>query len=139
MGRAAMRERTSLNPMKGSTPARWQEATKLRSTAAALPPWSLPKNIQLLQPTATPRMTETRSSAAAWSSQVHLHELHEGHHVLAAGSLGVGPLWAETSWPPCWRSNSAAPLCLPDNSSFSTQALRQIIISFANGRDLIGI
>jgi hypothetical protein len=32
------------------TLARWQEATKLRSTAAVLPPWSLPKNIQLFRP-----------------------------------------------------------------------------------------
>ncbi len=54
MGWAAMRERISLSQVKGSTPALWQEATKLPSTAAVVPPWSLPKNIQLLRPTATP-------------------------------------------------------------------------------------
>src|SRR5215475_12446334 len=47
MGWEAILERTSLNQVKGSIPIRWQDATKLRSTAAVLPPWSLPKNIQL--------------------------------------------------------------------------------------------
>ena len=56
MGWEAMRESTSLNQANGSTPARWQEATKLRNTAAVLPPWSLPKKVQLRRPTATPRM-----------------------------------------------------------------------------------
>jgi hypothetical protein len=59
MGWSAMRDRTSLNQAKGSTPARWQEATKLRSTAAVLPPPSLPKNSQLFRPTATPRMARS--------------------------------------------------------------------------------
>ena len=49
MGCSAMRERTSRNQVKGSIPARWQVATKLRRTAAVLPPWSLPKKIQLLR------------------------------------------------------------------------------------------
>ena len=56
IGWELMRESTSLNQAKGSTPARWQEATKLRNTAAVLPPWSLPKNVQLRRPTAIPRM-----------------------------------------------------------------------------------
>jgi hypothetical protein len=56
MGWEAMRESTSLNQVNGSTPARWQEATKLRNTAAVLPPWSLPKKIQLRRPTAIPRI-----------------------------------------------------------------------------------
>ena len=59
MGWVAMRERMSLNQAKGSTPTRWQEAVKLRRTGAVLPPWSLPKNIQLLRPTATPRMSRS--------------------------------------------------------------------------------
>jgi len=45
-----------LNQANGSIPARWQEATKLRNTAAVLPPWSLPKKIQLRRPTAIPRI-----------------------------------------------------------------------------------
>ena len=56
IGWQAMRESTSLNQANGSTPARWQEATKLRNTAAVLPPWSLPKKVQLRRPTATPRI-----------------------------------------------------------------------------------
>jgi len=56
IGWEPMRESTSLNQANGSTPARWQEATKLRNTAAVLPPWSLPKKVQLRRPTATPRM-----------------------------------------------------------------------------------
>jgi hypothetical protein len=36
-----------LNQANGSTPDRWQEAKKLRNTAAVLPPWSLPKKVQL--------------------------------------------------------------------------------------------
>ena len=39
-----MRESTSRNQANGSTPLRLQEAMKVRSTAAVLPPWSLPKN-----------------------------------------------------------------------------------------------
>jgi hypothetical protein len=63
MGWVAMRERMSLNQAKGSTPNRWQEAVKLRRTAAVVPPWSLPKNIQLLRPTATPRMSRSVADA----------------------------------------------------------------------------
>ena len=44
---AGMRESTSWNHANGSTPHRLQEAMKLRSTAAVLPPLSLPKNVQL--------------------------------------------------------------------------------------------
>jgi len=44
-----MRDSTSLNQAKGSTPTRWQEAVKLRKTADVLPPPSLPKNSQLLR------------------------------------------------------------------------------------------
>ena len=49
MGWVAMRESTSLNQAKGSTPARWQDAVKLRRMAAVVPPRSLPKNIQFLR------------------------------------------------------------------------------------------
>jgi hypothetical protein len=42
-----MRESTSRNQANGSTPARLQEAMKLRNTAAVLPPPSLPKKVQL--------------------------------------------------------------------------------------------
>ncbi len=45
-----MREITSRNRENGSTPHRLKEATKLRSTAAVLPPLSLPKNVQLPRP-----------------------------------------------------------------------------------------
>lgn len=43
MGCVAMRARTSLNQTKGLPLMRWQQATKLRNTAAALPPISLRK------------------------------------------------------------------------------------------------
>ncbi len=56
IGYGPMRESTSLNQANGSTPARWQEATKLRNTAAVFPPRSLPKKVQLRRPTAIPRM-----------------------------------------------------------------------------------
>jgi len=56
IGWEAIRDSASWNQAKGSTPARWQEATKLRKTAAVLRPRSLPKNIQLRRPTATPRI-----------------------------------------------------------------------------------
>jgi len=56
IGWEPMRESASLNQANGSTPARWQEAMKLRNTAAVLPPWSLPKKVQLLRPTAIARM-----------------------------------------------------------------------------------
>ena len=55
MGWEAIRESTSWNQANGSTFTSSQEATKLRSTAAVLPPRSLPKNVQLLRPTAQPR------------------------------------------------------------------------------------
>jgi hypothetical protein len=42
-----MRESTSRNQANGSTAQRLQEATKLRNTAAVLPPVSLPKKVQL--------------------------------------------------------------------------------------------
>ena len=44
-----MRPSTSWNQANGSIPASSQEVTKLRSTAAVLPPLSLPKNVQLLR------------------------------------------------------------------------------------------
>ncbi len=50
MGWLATRESTSRNHANGSTPARFQEATKLRSTALVFPPWPLPKNVQLFRP-----------------------------------------------------------------------------------------
>ncbi|HUE02923.1 MAG TPA: hypothetical protein VMR62_25370 [Bryobacteraceae bacterium] len=56
IGWEAIRDSTSLNQANGSTPTRWQEATKLRKTAAVLPPWSLPKKVQLRRPTATLRI-----------------------------------------------------------------------------------
>ena len=55
MGWEAIRESISWNQANGSTFTSSQEATKLRSTAAVLPPRSLPKNVQLLRPTAQPR------------------------------------------------------------------------------------
>jgi len=39
-------------PGKGINPDKLQEETKLRSTAAVLPPLSLPKKVQLLRPSA---------------------------------------------------------------------------------------
>ena len=50
-----MRESTSWNQANGSTPHRLQDATKLRSMAAVLPPLSLPKNVQLPRPSAISR------------------------------------------------------------------------------------
>jgi hypothetical protein len=47
-----MRESRSRNQVNGETRQRLQEATKLRSTAAVLPPVSLPKNVQLPRPSA---------------------------------------------------------------------------------------
>ena len=47
MGCAAMRERTSRSQVKESMPAHLHVATKLRNTAAVLPPWSVPKKIRL--------------------------------------------------------------------------------------------
>src|SRR5579871_1134360 len=55
MGCEAIRDNTSLNQANGSTFTSSQEATKLLSTAAVLPPRSLPRNVQLLRPTAQPR------------------------------------------------------------------------------------
>jgi hypothetical protein len=43
-----MRESTSPNQANGSTRFRLHMAMKLSSTGAVLPPWSLPKNVQLL-------------------------------------------------------------------------------------------
>ena len=43
IGWEVTRDSTSRNQAKGSAPDRWQEATKVRETAAVLPPWSLPK------------------------------------------------------------------------------------------------
>lgn len=51
MGCSAMRPSTSRNPANGSMLTSSQEETKLRSTAAILPPLSLPKKVQLLRPT----------------------------------------------------------------------------------------
>jgi hypothetical protein len=50
-----MRESTLLNQANGSTFTNSQEVTKLRNTAAVLPPRSLPKNVQLFRPTAKHR------------------------------------------------------------------------------------
>src|SRR5256885_10799985 len=54
MGCSAMRLSTSRNQANGSIRTSSQEETKLRSTAAVLPPLSLPKKVQLLRPTAKP-------------------------------------------------------------------------------------
>ena len=51
-----MRESTSRNQVNGSTPERLQDAIKLRNTAAVLPPWSLPKNVQFPRPRAISRL-----------------------------------------------------------------------------------
>src|SRR2546423_5187375 len=55
MGNSTMRESTSRNQADGSTFTSSQEVTKLRSTAAVLPPRSLPKKVQLARPTAKHR------------------------------------------------------------------------------------
>ena len=47
-----MRPSTSRNQANGSILTSSQEETKLRSTAAVLPPLSLPKKVQLFRPTA---------------------------------------------------------------------------------------
>src|ERR1700731_4805993 len=52
MGCSAMRLSTPRNQANGSIRTSSQEETKLRSTAAVLPPLSLPKKVQLLRPTA---------------------------------------------------------------------------------------
>src|SRR5271165_4149819 len=54
-----MRESTSRNQANGSTLDRLQEAMKLRSTAAVLPPPSLPKNVQLPRPMAMSRLARS--------------------------------------------------------------------------------
>ena len=54
-----MRESTSENHANGSTLHRLQEAMKLRSTAAVLPPLSLPKNVQLPRPSAMSRFARS--------------------------------------------------------------------------------
>src|ERR1019366_5254535 len=56
---AVMRESTSWNHANGSTPHRLQEAMKLRSTAAVLPPLSLPKNVQLPRPSTISRLARS--------------------------------------------------------------------------------
>src|SRR5579864_7806412 len=56
---AGIRDSTSLNQANGSTPHLLQEATKLRSTAAVLPPLSLPKNVQLPRPSAMSRLARS--------------------------------------------------------------------------------
>ncbi len=55
MGNSPIRESTSRNQENGSTLTSSQEVTKLRSTAAVLPPRSLPKKVQLARPTAKQR------------------------------------------------------------------------------------
>src|SRR6516225_1734132 len=55
MGKSAMRDSTSRNQANGSTFTNSQEDIKLRSTAAVLPPRSLPKKVQLARPTAKQR------------------------------------------------------------------------------------
>src|SRR5262252_7849748 len=59
IGCDGMRESTSRNQVNGSTPQCLQEATKLRRTAAVLPPLSLPKNVQLLRPSAISRLARS--------------------------------------------------------------------------------
>src|SRR6266849_6429969 len=59
MGWSAMRESTSRNQANGSIFTSSQEVTKLRSTAAVFPPLSLPKNVQLLRPTAMQRIARS--------------------------------------------------------------------------------
>src|SRR6266852_5925113 len=54
-----MRESTSRNQANGSIADRLQEAIKLRSTAAVLPPLSLPKNVQLPRPSAISRLARS--------------------------------------------------------------------------------
>jgi hypothetical protein len=55
MGNSAMRESTSQNQANGSSFTNSQDVTKLRSTAAVLPPRSLRKNVQLARRTAKQR------------------------------------------------------------------------------------
>ena len=59
IGCVIRRDNTSLSQVKGSTPMRWQDATRLRKTAAVLPPSSLPKNVQFARPTAMPRIARS--------------------------------------------------------------------------------
>ena len=56
---AGIRASTSQNQANGSTPFRLQEAMKLRSTAAVLPPLSLPKKVQLPRPSAISRLARS--------------------------------------------------------------------------------
>ena len=63
-----VRESTSWNQANGSTPDRLQEATKLRSTAAVLPPLSLPKNVQLPRPSAMSRLARSVAPLSISSS-----------------------------------------------------------------------
>jgi hypothetical protein len=53
----AMRESTARNQANGSTALHLHMAMKLSSTAAVLPPLSLPKNVQLPRPMAMSRLT----------------------------------------------------------------------------------
>ena len=52
---SAIRESTSRNQANGSTFTNSQDVTKLRNTAAVLPPRSAPKKLQLARPTAKQR------------------------------------------------------------------------------------
>src|SRR5580704_8354982 len=72
MGCSAMRESTLWNQAKGSIFTSSQEATKLRSTTAVWPPRSLPKNVQLLRPTAQPRRERS-----VWLLSIRPALLHE--------------------------------------------------------------
>ena len=58
---AGTRESTSRNHANGSTPHRLQEAIKLRSTAAVLPPLSLPKKVQF------PRLCAPEYNRGNWT------------------------------------------------------------------------
>ena len=63
-----MRESTSRNQANGSTPHRLQEAMKLRSTAAVVPPLSLPKKVQLPRPSAMSRLARSVAPLSISSS-----------------------------------------------------------------------
>jgi hypothetical protein len=86
---SGMRESTSRNQANGSTPFRLHMAMKLSSTAAVLPPLSLPKNIQLPPPMAMSRLAR---SVAPLSISRSLHALALEDLLLPVQGLMVGKL-----------------------------------------------
>jgi hypothetical protein len=67
-----MRESTSWNHANGSTPHRLQDAMKLRSTAAVLPPLSLPKKVQFPRPSAMSRLARSVAPSSVFHTTLSL-------------------------------------------------------------------